>query len=69
MELKEKYFDAGLRDLMADDYEIIGIIFGKYIIHILHFHLGHSGDVLKLKLLSVVIFNYGIYYPSKYILI
>ena len=30
IEIKEKYFDKGLRELMADEYEVIGTIFGMY---------------------------------------
>lgn len=29
--IKEKYFDFGLRELLADDYVTVGKIFGKYI--------------------------------------
>jgi hypothetical protein len=28
IEIKEKYFDKGLRERMADEYEVIGTIFG-----------------------------------------
>jgi hypothetical protein len=30
IEIKEKYFDKGLRELMADQCEVIGTIFGMY---------------------------------------
>ena len=29
MEIKEKYFDNGLRDLLFSDYEAVGKAFGK----------------------------------------
>ena len=30
--IKEKYFDNGLRDLLANDYIKVGIVFGKFLI-------------------------------------
>ena len=30
IEVKEKYFDNGLRELLAPDYETVGEVFGKY---------------------------------------
>ena len=29
IEIKEKYFDNGLRDLLSNDYKTVGVIFGK----------------------------------------
>lgn len=29
LEIKEKYFDEGLRDLLFADYEMVGKVFGK----------------------------------------
>ena len=28
-EIKEKYFDKGLRELLADDYYVVGVIMGR----------------------------------------
>ena len=33
LEIKEKYFDDGIRDLLATDYKIVGIIFGLSLSH------------------------------------